>query len=100
MRTKGPNVAASSRAETSVSRMTRGTLSRDLARDRGGREPRLAGLEHEVELQCVGVLAGLHVVTNQGARNAELAVGLEHRIVRIVDLRCNGLVAGLVNEEM
>ena len=64
------------------------------------RQARLAGLDHERELQPVAAVRLLLVIADQRLGDAELAVGLEVRVLRVVDLRSDGLEAGLVDQKV
>src|SRR4051812_14546224 len=102
-RTKnGPHAITRSRTEISVSRTTLGTSSDwgvYFLADRRLGKPGFAGLELERVLQLVA-FALLHEIADQRLRHAELRVGLEMRILGIVDLRGDGLVSRLVDEEV
>src|SRR5688572_31250753 len=87
------------RASRPASRGRGAALSGDFLRDGRLRPARLAGLDDEGEAQPVGVALALEVA-DQRLGDAELAVGLEVRILGVVDLRGDGLVARLVDEEM
>src|SRR5205085_8790228 len=82
-------------------------LGRDRRRRRGRlaadwrlRATRLAGLQAERELERIRAVGLSYVVADQRLGHAKLAVGLEVRILGIVDLRGDGLEAGLVDEEV
>src|SRR5947209_19446003 len=79
-------------SSSSVALRSRGGGSRDrLAADRRLRPARLTRLEAERELESIRTVRLSYVVADQRFRHAELAVGLEVRVLGIVDLRGDGL---------
>src|SRR6266853_1081975 len=101
MRMSGPQVRVSSRICSMVSRRMRAMLGGlpQFAADRRFRQAALAGLEREFEFQNVLVFF-FREIPYKCLRDAELAVGLQVRVLGIVDLRGDGLEAGLVDEEV
>src|SRR5688572_32146877 len=103
----GPAVANASRTERSAARITRGiwrplfpgALRRYFARDRRAGSHAVTRFKHESERKRIAV-AVLPVVADERLRHPELAVGLEIFVLWIVDLRGDGLVARLADQEV
>src|SRR5688572_22826094 len=74
-------------------------LRGDFLRDGRLRAARLSGLYHEGEAEPIG-FAFAFELADQRLGHAELAVGLEVRVLRVVHLRSDGLVARLVDEKV
>src|SRR5438874_5820353 len=86
-------------SSSSVARRSRGDARRlRLAADRRLRPARFARLQPERELERIRTVRLSYVVADQRLGDAELAVGLEVRILGVVDLGGDGLEARLVDE--
>src|SRR2546421_11625911 len=71
-----------------------------LTADRRLGPSRFAGFELEREFQSVGTIGLLDVIADQRAGDAELAVGLEIGVLRIVDLGGDRFETRLIDQEM
>ena len=105
-------ILASAGATVEPGRTEPGGLANRLRRHRRRGQPRLAGLDHERVVEGVPglghvrrrgrLVTGLvpHVVDDERAGDAELRVGVEHRVVVAVQLRGDRLEAGLVDHRV
>src|SRR5437764_1236603 len=71
-----------------------------LAADRRRGPPRFAGLELEGELETVGAVGLPYVIADQRASDAELAIGFEVGVLRVIHLGSDRLEARLVDEKV